>query len=94
MLAIVANPGSVYTATSGSAANLSGMISTRFYVLTCTAAILFAQGAAPTASAASGSTVLAAGESILLDGGNGAVVSVIQVTAGGAATLTPVSIVR
>ncbi|HEY6020226.1 MAG TPA: hypothetical protein VIY48_10080 [Candidatus Paceibacterota bacterium] len=94
MLGIVANPGSKYTATSGTPANLSGMATNRYYALTCTADILFKQGSAPTASAADGSSILHAGDTLILDGGNGAVVSVVQVAAAGAATLTPVTIVR
>jgi hypothetical protein len=47
------------------------------------------QGATPTATTGAGSMFVAAGQAVLLDGHNGAVVAAIQDAAGGKCTLTP-----
>ena len=52
------------------------------------------QSASPTATAGNGSVFVPAGAIILLDGSNGAAVSVIRDSADGAASLTPVAFPR
>lgn len=90
---VVINKGSQYTLTSAVPALLNvPMVSRKFYLLTVTSDTLFNQGAAPVASAANGSSVLTSGQSIILDGGNGAQVSVLMVSVTGTATLTPITV--
>lgn len=61
------------------------------YVLTCTADCFVKQSAgAPTAAVASGNRVVKAGEEVILDTRLGLKVAVIQASAGGHATLSPV----
>jgi len=64
------------------------------WILTASTNCYIAQGAAPTASAADGSTYVHAGQQVLIDGDLGAKVSIIRVTADGVATLTKAKMVR
>lgn len=71
------------------------MLDDQFFVFTPSVACYIAQGAAPTASAANGSTYVAAGESVLIDGGVGAKLSVIRAGGDdGFGTLTRVKFVK
>lgn len=94
MLAFVAYPHLAQRigATGSSAVFANDLTAGTRYILTAEAAVYVAQGAAPVASAGgTGNMLVAAGQSVLIKGD--AVrnkVAVIQVTAGGAVTLTPV----
>lgn len=48
-----------------------------FWILTTDAAIYWAQGATPVATTGNGSSLLPAGQSVAIDGGNGASIAVI-----------------
>lgn len=87
-------PSSVVTAISTSAATSTITLTAAktsgqsLYILVCTVAAWYCQGASPTATAGSGSFYVNAGEPTLLDGWNGAHVSILG-TASGSAVIAP-----
>jgi len=70
------------------------MAAGEYWVFTPSVACYIKQGAAPTASAADGSTLVAAGETVMLDGALGAKLSAIQVSSSGTGTLTRAKFVK
>lgn len=64
------------------------------YQLTADTSLWFSQGTTPTATVGNGSTYLAAGQAVTLDGSLGAQVAVLQSAAAGHASLTPLLAVR
>lgn len=85
----------LYVAVGAASAQTGAMDATKKYLFTCTVPCLMTQGANPTASAGNGSTAVAAAEEIIVNPALGAKVAVIQASAGGHATLTPIlNIVR
>jgi hypothetical protein len=66
------------------------MVPGRMYVLVATAAAWICQGASPTATKGAGSFYAPAGLPIILDGRNGAQLSVLQDSSGGNAVLAAV----
>lgn len=69
------------------------MAAGQYFVFTSSVACYIAQGDAPVASAADGSTYVGAGESVLIDGTIGPALSVLA-TDTGVATLTRVKFVK
>lgn len=66
-----------------------------FYVMTSTVSCYIAQGSNPTASAADNSTIISAGQSVLIDGKIGAKLAIIRIgSSDGEATLTTVAFVK
>lgn len=70
------------------------MAAKEFWLFTTTTNCLIAQGASPTAAKAAGSTLVAAGQSMVIQGSRGAYLSVCRDTADGIATLTKIQFVR
>lgn len=64
------------------------------FIFTCTTDCYIAQGDTPEAEAADGSMLVPRGLPILIDGAQGAVLSVIRVADDGAATLQQVKVTR
>lgn len=85
---------SSYLAVTTSAANLAAALSaTGTYVYTANVDTFIKQGAAPTASAGAASMFVPAGMPVLIDGAQGAVVSVIGLAAGHATLQTVKAII-
>lgn len=84
----------VVTAVTATAASFgAAMTSGQFWALTSTTNCWVAQADTPVAVAnTAGSTLLAAGRTIYLDGRNGVDASVVRDTADGHASLTPVMV--
>lgn len=92
---IIPTPSSAFLTVSGSSQQFATTLvaaDEQYFVLSTATDLYFLQGANPTATAGANSTFLAAGQSCLVDGRQGAKLAVIQSTAGGGATLTRVSI--
>lgn len=71
------------------------LASGEFFVMTSTVSCYIAQGANPTASAADGSTIISAGQSVLIEGDLGAKLAIIRIgSSDGEATLTRVKFVK
>ena len=76
---------SIKTAVTTSSTPVAGLTMTAaqigpFWVLTTDAAIYWAQGTTPTATAGNGSNLLPAGQSVTIDGGNGPNLALITPT--------------
>jgi hypothetical protein len=72
----------------------TAMAVTEMFLFTCSTACYIAQGANPTASAGDGSMFVPANEPVLIDGAQGAKLSVIRQTADGVATLQEMAVLE
>lgn len=68
------------------------MLTNRLYALTSTTACYIKQGANPTATAGDASSLVAAGGTVVVHGGDGAVLAVIRASADGECTLTQINV--
>ncbi len=83
------------TVTSSSQQFDTTMAAGEFYVMTSTVSCYIAQGSNPTAAASDGSTIISAGESVLIDATIGAKLAIIRIgSSDGEATLTRVSFAK
>lgn len=91
---LVPSPTSDRTTVTASSQQFSfTMVAGQIYVVTASVAAYLAQGSNPTASAADGSTYIAAGESVVITGNFGAKLAIIRAgAADGEATMTLASL--